>query len=319
MTNLSMNHKEFLWCEKYRPKTIDETILPQSCKDIAKGYIHQGRIANLLFSGGAGVGKTTLAKAMCDEVGSDWIIINGSDEGRNIDVLRTKITQFASTASFSGNKKVVILDEGDYLNPTSVQPALRNFIEQFSSNCTFILTCNYKNRLIEPLHSRFKNIDFKISTKDKPVLAAQFFKRLTQILETEKVAFDKKVVAELINKYFPDFRKAINELQSFSVAGNIDSSILINFSDDAFNELTKFLKEKKFNDMRKWVANHSDEASSIFTMIYDKCSEKLEAKSLPSLILLLAQYQFQAAHVANQEINTAAFLTEVMMSDLSWK
>lgn len=311
----------FLWVESYRPQKIDDCILPPSIKDTAEGIIKGGRIPNLLMSGTAGVGKTTLAKAMCNEIGADWIIINGSDEGRLIDTLRTKITNFASTVSFSDSKKVVIIDEADYLNPQTVQPALRNFIEQWADNCTFILTCNFKNRLIAPLHSRCTEINFKISSKDKPFVATQFFKRVEKILKSENIEFDKKVVAEVVQKHFPDFRKCLNDLQRYSVNGKIDTGILVDLSDETFNELIVALKNNKFNDVRKWAANHADDDSiSFYRMMFDKASEKMEPKSLPALILLLGQYSYRDAFVADKEINTMAFLTEVMLSsDIVWK
>lgn len=313
------NTDHFLWVEKYRPAKIADCILPDSSKEIAEGFISQGRLPNIILSGGAGMGKTTLAKAMCNEVGADWIIINGSDEGRTIDTLRTKVYNFASTVSFSDAKKVVIIDEADYMNPQSVQPAMREFMERFSNNCTFILTCNYKNRIIEPLHSRCKVLDFKILKSDKPKLATTFFKRVAQILDNEKVEYDKKVIAELINKFFPDFRRCLNELQSYSVSGKIDAGILVNVSEESYNELFKHLKEKKFNDMRKWVADHSDEDTvSIYSTIYSRGMELLDPKSIAPFILTLARYQYQDAFAANKEINTVAFLTE-LMGEVRWK
>jgi DNA polymerase III delta prime subunit len=311
--------EQFLFVEKYRPQRIDDCILTDEIKSIATGFVAQGRLPHLLLEGSAGTGKTTLAKAMCNEVGADYIIINGSLDFDK-DLLRNKITQFASTVSFSDAKKVIIIDEADYLNATHVQPGLRAFMEQYSSNCTFILTCNFKNRIIEPIHSRCKTISFKITNKDKPKLATAFFKRVTEILKQEEVEFDKKVVAEVVNKHFPDFRRVLNELQSYAASGKIDAGILVNLSDENFNTLFKALKEKKFNDMRKWVAQHSDEDSNlVFQSIYSRADEKLEGKSLPPLILLLGEYQYREAFVANKEINMVAFLTELMMANLSWK
>jgi DNA polymerase III delta prime subunit len=310
--------EQFVWAEKYRPKTIADCILPDAIKEAAMGYVKQGRIGTLLFTGGAGVGKTTLAKALCEEIGADWIFINASSEN-GIDVIRTKITQFASTVSFSDAKKVTILDEADALTGDA-QKALRNFTETFAANHSIIMTCNFKNRIIEPLHSRSAVIDFKIPNAEKPKLAAQFFKRITSILEEEKVEYDKKVVAELVQKHFPDFRRCLNELQKYAVAGKIDAGILIDLSGESFNELITSLKEKKFGEMRRWVANNSDtDSSRIFRMFYDKANEKLEPKAIPELILLLAQYQHSASQVADQEINMAAFLTEVMTRGWTWK
>lgn len=318
MTDVKMNPNEWLWVEKYRPTTLDEVIAPDEIKNVFQGIIDSGQIPNLLLSGSAGIGKTTLAKALCDIIGADWILINASLEN-GIDVLRTKITQFASTTSFEGNKKVVICDEADHIT-AAAQAGFRAFIEEFSNNCTFIFTCNFKNRLIEAIHSRCKTIEFKVSNKDKPALAAQFFKRVTQILKEEEIEFDKKVVAEIVNKHFPDFRRVLNELQSYAASGKIDSGILVNLTDDSFNELIKILKAKKFNDMRRWVAQHADDDSSaLFKNFYDKAVEYLEPKSIPELIILLGEYQYKAQFVANQEINTSAFLTEVMMSDAQWK
>jgi replication factor C small subunit len=317
-SEVKMNPNEWLWVEKYRPTTLDEVIAPDEIKNVFQGIIDSGQIPNLLLSGSAGIGKTTLAKALCDIIGADWILINASLEN-GIDVLRTKITQFASTTSFEGNKKVVICDEADHIT-AAAQAGFRAFIEEFSNNCTFIFTCNFKNRLIEAIHSRCKTIEFKVSNKDKPALAAQFFKRVTQILKEEEIEFDKKVVAEIVNKHFPDFRRVLNELQSYAASGKIDSGILVNLTDDSFNELIKILKAKKFNDMRRWVAQHADDDSSaLFKNFYDKAVEYLEPKSIPELIILLGEYQYKAQFVANQEINTSAFLTEVMMSDAQWK
>lgn len=318
MSEVKIDPREWLWVERYRPNTLDQIIVPDETKDIFRGIISEGRIPNLLLSGTAGIGKTTVAKALCNEIGADWILINASLEN-GIDVLRTKITQFASTTSFEGNKKVVICDEADHITPAA-QAGFRAFIEEFSNNCTFIFTCNFKNRLIEAIHSRCKVIDFKISNKDKPALAAMFFKRITQILASENIEYDKKVVAELINKHFPDFRRVLNELQSYSTSGKIDSGILVNLTDDSFNDLIKILKARKFNDMRKWVAQHADDDSTaLFKTFYDKAVEHMEPKSIPDLVILLGEYQYKAQFVASSEINTSAFLTEVMMGDTQWK
>ena len=303
---------DFLWVEEYRPKTIDDCILPQSLKTLFTSFIEKGELSNLLFSGTAGIGKTTVAKALCQQLNCDWIMINGSEEG-GIDVLRNKIKNFASTVSLSGGKKVVILDEADYLNPQSTQPALRGFIEEFHKNCRFILTCNFKNRIIEPLHSRFSNIEFKIANKDKPKLASKLFERATYILKEQNVDFEKKVLAELIKKHFPDFRKLINELQRYSVAGTIDAGILVNVSDENLKTLVSHLKGKEFGDMRKWVVNNIDnDPVKVFRKIYDSMYECLQPETIPHAVLIIADYQYKSAFVADQEINLVACLTELM-------
>ena len=303
---------DFLWVEEYRPKTIDDCILPQSLKTLFTSFIEKGELSNLLFSGTAGIGKTTVAKALCQQLNCDWIMINGSEEG-GIDVLRNKIKNFASTVSLSGGKKVVILDEADYLNPQSTQPALRGFIEEFHKNCRFILTCNFKNRIIEPLHSRFSNIEFRIANKDKPKLASKLFERATYILKEQNVDFEEKVLAELIKKHFPDFRKLINELQRYSVAGTIDAGILANVSDENLKTLVSHLKGKEFGDMRKWVVNNIDnDPVKIFRKIYDSMYENLQSETIPHAVLIIADYQYKSAFVADQEINLVACLTELM-------
>ena len=303
---------DFLWVEEYRPKTIDDCILPQSLKTLFTSFIEKGELSNLLFSGTAGIGKTTVAKALCQQLNCDWIMINGSEEG-GIDVLRNKIKNFASTVSLSGGKKVVILDEADYLNPQSTQPALRGFIEEFHKNCRFILTCNFKNRIIEPLHSRFSNIEFKIANKDKPKLASKLFERATYILKEQNVDFEEKVLAELIKKHFPDFRKLINELQRYSVAGTIDAGILVNVSDENLKTLVSHLKGKEFGDMRKWVVNNIDnDPVKVFRKIYDGMYESLQPETIPHAVLVLADYQYKSAFVADQELNFVACLTELM-------
>lgn len=304
---------QFLWVEKYRPQNIDECVLPERLKNTFKEYIAQGELPSFLFSGTAGVGKTTVAKALCNEIGADFIMINGSDEGRSIDVLRNTVKGFASTVSLTDAKKVVIIDEADYMNAQSVQPALRSMIEEFSANCRFIFTCNFKNRIIEPLHSRCAVIDFKIDTSEKQAIAAQFFKRAAQILKQESIEFDPKVVAELVTKYFPDYRRILNELQRYSVSGKIDSGILLNMSEESFRSLIKMLKEKDFTEVRKWVAKHSDaDTSALFRELYDSASQTIEPNSIPPLVLILADYQYKAAFVADQELNIMAALTEIM-------
>jgi DNA polymerase III delta prime subunit len=310
---IDSREEQFLWVEKYRPQKIEDCVLPQSLKDTFKQYIDQGELPSFLFSGTAGVGKTTVAKALCNEIGAEYIMINGSDEGRSIDVLRTTIKGFASTVSLTDSKKVVIIDEADYMNAQSVQPALRSFIEEFSANCRFIFTCNFKNRIIEPLHSRCAVIEFKIESKDKQEIAASFFKRATQILKQEEVAFDPKVVAELITKHFPDYRRILNELQRYSVSGKIDSGILVNMSQESFKDLVKLMKDKNFTEVRKWVAKQSDaDTTTLFRELYDTATQNIEPNSIPQLVLTLADYQYKAAFVADHELNIMAALTEIM-------
>jgi DNA polymerase III delta prime subunit len=308
---------EYLWVEKYRPKKIEDCILSQDIKETFSQFLSQKEIPNLLLSGTAGTGKTTVARALCEELGADYIIINGSDEGRQIDTLRHKIKNFASTVSLTetSNHKVVIIDEADYMNADSVQPALRNFIETFYNNCRFIFTCNYKNKIIPALHSRCTVIDFTIKNGQKVKTAKSFMERMSFLLKSENIEFDKKVLAELIQKYYPDFRRTINELQRYSVRGKIDSGILFSLSEANNKELVKTLKDKKFNDMRKWVVNNIDkEPASLFRGIYDVLYEALDSKSVPQAILIIAGYQYKAAFVADQEINMVACLTEIMAS-----
>ena len=305
--------QDFLWVEKYRPKTVEDTILPTDLKATFQQFVEQKNVPNLILTGGPGVGKTTIAKAMLEELGCTYIVINGSMNG-NIDTLRTEIKNFASTVSFSGGRKYVILDEADYLNPQSTQPALRNFMEEFSANCGFILTCNFLNRIITPLHSRCSVVQFKINNSDKPKLAGRFMKRVTGILKKENVEFEERVVAELIMKHFPDWRRVLNELQRYSTTGKIDTGVLANISADNFKALIDKLKEKDFSGMRKWVAENLDnEPSTLFKKIFDNCSEYLKADSVPRMVLLLADYQYKSAFVVDQEINFVAFLTEVMV------
>jgi len=309
---------EFLWVEKYRPKTIEETILPTELKKVFQQFVDQKNIPNLILSGTAGVGKTTVARAMLEQLECDYIVINGSMNG-NIDTLRNEILNFASSVSLSGGRKYVILDEADYLNANSTQPALRNFMEEFSSNCGFILTCNFKNRIIDPLHSRCSVIDFKISKKDMAKLAGQFFKRVQIILKNEVVNYEPSVVAEVINKHFPDWRRVLNELQRYSATGAIDSGILANMQETNLRGLITFLKEKNYTEMRKWVKNNLDtDVNQLFTQIYDTAEEFVTPDSLPPLVLHLAEYQYQNAFAANPEINFVAFLTRVMM-DVEFK
>jgi DNA polymerase III delta prime subunit len=311
---IESNDNQFLWVEKYRPKTIDECILPANLKQTFKDYVAQGQLPHMLLCGTAGVGKTTIAKALCNEIGAEYIILNGSDTGGHIDTLRTVIKGFATTVSLTDSKKVVILDEADYLQANSTQPALRNYMEEFSANCRFIFTCNYKNKIIEPLHSRCAVVEFKIEGKDKQTLAAQFFKRATQILKQEGVEFDPKVVAELVTKHFPDWRRVLNELQRYSVSGKIDSGILINLSQDSFKDLINNMKERNFTEVRKWVAKNSDaDTTALFRDLYDNANDYVEASTIPNLILILAEYQYKAAFVADHELNIMAAMTEVMV------
>ena len=307
--------EEYLWVEKYRPRKIKDCILTENLKETFSEFLKQGEIPNLLLSGSAGTGKTTVARALCEEMGADYIIINGSDEGRQIDTLMHKIKNFASTVSLTeqSNHKVVIVDEADYMNAESVQPALRNFIETFYKNCRFIFTCNYKMKIIPALHSRCTVIDFAIKNGQKVKTAKALMTRLSGILKDEQVEFDPKVLAELIQKHYPDFRRTINELQRYSVRGKIDSGILFTLSEANNKELVATLKEKRFNDMRKWVIQNIDkEPTSMFRNIYEVLQKALDPKTIPQAVLVIAGYQYKAAFVADQEINMVACLTEIM-------
>ena len=302
----------YLWVEKYRPTTVDDCILPSELKTTFSEFVKDKHIPNLILSGGPGIGKTTIAKAMLDEIGSTSMMINGSEES-GIDVLRTKIKNFASTTSLEGGRKYLILDEADYLNPQSTQPALRGFMEEFHKNCGFILTCNYKNRLIEPLHSRCSVIDFVIPKAQKPDLARNFFNRIRKILQEESVKYDDKVVAELLNKYFPDWRRVLNELQRYSVSGQIDSGILVNLSEVNINELMQALKRQEFTVVRKWIVNNLDnDPIRIYRLIYDSLYDRLDPSTIPHAVLVLAEYSYKSAFVADQEINMLACMTELM-------
>ena len=305
--------EHLLFTEKYRPKKINDCILPERLKKPFQEYVNQSNIPNLLLSGGAGVGKTTVAKAMCEEIGCDVMVINGSDEGRLIDTFRTKIKNFASSMSLAGGRKVIIIDEADYCNAESVQPALRNFIEEFAVNCSFIFTCNYKNKLIEPLHSRCAVIDFALKNGEKAQMASAFMKRIQSVLQSENVDYDDKVVAELIKKHFPDFRRVINELQRYSQLGKIDTGILSQISDVTINDIIKYIKEKDFGAIRKWVASNDIDATAFYRKLYDNLYEVLKPQSIPQAVLILADYQYKGAFVADQEINTVACLTELMV------
>jgi len=302
--------KDFLWVEKYRPKTIAETILPDSLKQVFQKIIDGGELPNMLFAGTAGLGKTTIARALCNELKLDYILINGSEEG-NIDTLRTKIKQFASSVSLQGGYKVVILDEADYLNPQSTQPALRGFIEEFANNARFLLTCNFKNRIIEPLHSRCGVYEFNTSKKDLQPLAAQMLKRCQTILESEGVSYDQMAVVDLIMKHAPDWRRILNELQRQSMVGIVASGSINN--NGSFDSLFTYLKEKDFKKMRQWVVNNIDtDASAIFRGIYDRMYDKLKPQSIPQIVLILADYQYKNAFVADHELNVVACMTEIM-------
>ena len=308
-------HDEFLWVEKYRPKTIEECILPENIKKTFRDFLNKGEVPNLLLSGPAGCGKTTVAKALCAELGVDVYVINGSDEGRFLDTVRNNAKNFASTVSLSSEAKhkVIIIDEADNTTP-DVQLLLRASIEEFSKNCRFIFTCNYKNKIIEPLHSRCAVVEFGIQGKHKQEIAAAFFGRLLSILEQEKIATNKKVLAELINKHFPDWRRVLNECQRYSVGGKIDSGILAHFSDVKVNDLIKNLKEKNFSEVRKWCVNNLDNDSSVLLRrIYDSLNDSLVVSTLPAAVLIIAKYQYQIAFVADQEINLLACLTEIMV------
>lgn len=310
---LDIKADELLWVQKYRPRKVADAILPAKTKSTFQKFVDDDNIPNLLLSGSPGTGKTTIAMAMLDELDCDYIVINGSLNG-GIDTLRYEIQNFASSVSFTGGRKYVIIDEADYLNANSIQPALRSFMEEYSKNCGFIFTCNFKNRIIEPLRSRFSEIDFSIEKSDKPKLAAQFFKRTLSILENEGIEYDKLVVSKVIEKHFPDFRRTLNELQRYSASGKIDDGIFINLKEESLEQLFDFLKEKKFTDMRKWVAENSDQdANDMFRQIYDMASDKVEMKSMPGFVVTIADYMYKHAFVADPEINLVAFLTEIMM------
>lgn len=304
---------DFIWCEKYRPKTVEDCILPDRLKKTFQEYVDRKSIPNLMLTGTAGVGKTTVAKAMCDEIGLDNIFINSSEE-RGIDTLRTKIKGYASTMSLTGGRKVIILDEADYLTPEA-QAGLRGVIEEFSDNCTFIFTCNFKSRLIDALHSRCSVIDFKLVNGEKAKMASQLFKKLEGILKIENVAFDKAVLAKIVEKHFPDYRRTINELQRYATSGSIDAAILSQVSDIRnVGDLVSYLRDKNFGDMRKWVVANSDiDPTKVYRKIYDSLYDFFKPQSIPQAVVIIARYQYQAAFVADQEINLVACLTELMV------
>ena len=302
----------FLWVEEYRPKNVESCVLPKNLKTTFSEFVKDGQVPNLILSGGAGVGKTTIAKAMLDELNATHMMINGSEES-GIDILRTKIKNFASTVSLHGGRKYLILDEADYLNPQSTQPALRGFIEEFHENCGFILTCNYKNRLIEPLHSRCSVVEFMIPNSEKPKLASEFFQRVVHILKEQGIKYDNRVVAEVINKHFPDWRRVLNELQRYSVSGTIDAGILVDIAEVNIKELMQSMKHKEFTNVRKWVVNNLDnDPVRLFRRIYDSLYDNVEGSGIPHIVVILGEYQYKAAFVADQEINMLACLTEIM-------
>jgi DNA polymerase III delta prime subunit len=304
--------EHLLWTEKYRPKTVEDCILPERLKKPFQEYVNQNTIPNLLLSGGAGVGKTTIAKAMCQEIGCDYMVINGSDES-GIDTFRTKIKNYASSMSLTGGRKVIIIDEADYLNPNSTQPALRNAIEEFAVNCSFIFTCNYKTRIIEPLHSRCAVVDFNLKNNEKAAMASQFFKRIQGILQSENIEFDDKVIAELVKKHFPDFRRVLNELQRYSQFGKIDTGILSQIGDVQLTEIIKHIKAGDFGSIRKWVGASDIDATVLFRQLYDALYDVLKPQFIPKAVVILADYQYKQAFVADQEINMVACLTELMV------
>ncbi len=305
--------KHVLWTEKYRPATIADCILPDRLKQPFVEYVRQKMIPNLLLTGGAGVGKTTVAKAMCEEIGCDYLVINGSDES-GIDTFRTKIKNYASSLSLQGGRKVIIIDEADYLNPNSTQPALRNAMEEFAGNCSFIFTCNFKSRIIDPLHSRCAVVDFTLKAGEKQKMAAKFFGRVQMILQAELVGYDHAVLVEFVKKFFPDFRRIINELQRYSQFGKIDVGLLSHLGDLEIVDVVKYLKEKDFGALRKWVGSHDIEPAALYRKLYDGLYETLKKESIPQAVLLLADYQYKGAFAADQEINIMACLTEIMMS-----
>ena len=304
--------EQFLWVEEYRPRDIKSCVLPKSLKTSLQSFVDKETLPNLILSGGPGVGKTTAAKAMLDQIGATYMFINGSEES-GIDVLRTKIKNFASTVSLEGGKKYLILDEADYLNPQSTQPALRGFIEEFHNNCGFILTCNYKNRIIPALQSRCSVIDFVIPNAEKVKLAEQFFKRVMVILNDNDIKFSQKVVAELISSHFPDWRKVLNNLQRYSISGEIDAGILVNLGDKNIKDLMSMMKKKEFTNVRKWVVDNLDnDYDKLFRAVYDNLYEYMDSNSIPHVVIILGEYQYKSAFVADQEINMMACLTEIM-------
>jgi DNA polymerase III delta prime subunit len=305
--------EHLLFTEKYRPKTIQDCVLPDRLKKPFQEYVNQKNIPNLLLTGGPGVGKTTVAKAMCNEIGCDFLVINGSDES-GIDTFRVKIKNYASSMSLAGGRKVIIIDEADYLNPNSTQPALRNAMEEFASNCSFIFTCNYKARIIEPLHSRCAVVDFTFKPNEKASIAKDFFKRILHVLQSEKIEYDDKVIAELVKKHFPDFRRVLNELQRYSQFGKIDTGILAQIANVSIAEIVKHMKGKDFTAIRKWVASGDYDSNTVFRQVYDSLYDVMKPASIPQAVLILADYQYKASFCADQEINMVAALTEIMVN-----
>ena len=311
--------EDFLWVEKYRPKTIKDTVLSPELKTLFQTFVDNNNVPNLLLTGSQGIGKTTVAKAMLEELGADYIVINGSDEGRLIDTLRTKIKNFASSVSLAGGRKYVILDEADYCNAETVQPALRNFMEEFSKNCGFIMTCNFVNKIIQPLHSRCSVVEFKIANKDKPSMAKELYVKILDILKQENISFDEKVIQQVLGKHFPDNRRILNELQRYSATGHIDSGILANLSETSIKELMQLLKDKEFTSVRKWVGKNIDgDVAPMFRKIYDTVTQYVKPASVPQVVVTLADYQYKSAFVADQEVNFMAFLTELMV-ETEWQ
>lgn len=309
-----VNSEHLLWVEKYRPQTVTDCILPDRLKTPFREYVNQKNIPSLMLAGGAGVGKTTIAKAMCNEIGCDYLMINGSDES-GIDTFRTKIKHYASSLSLDGQRKVIIIDEADYLNPSSTQPALRNAMEEFSKNCSFIFTCNFKNRIIEPLHSRCAVIDFTLRGKEKSSIAAQFFKRVKMILDSEGIVYDDKVVAEFVQKHFPDFRRVLNELQRYSKFGKLDLELLTHVSQNVkIDDIVQYMKKKDFDSIRKWVATYEADPNVVFREIFDSLSGIVKPSSVPGVVMLLADYQYKQAFVADPQINLTACLADIMIS-----
>lgn len=304
--------EHLLWVESYRPKKVEDCILPPRLKKPFQEYVNQQNIPNLLLTGGPGIGKTTVAKAMCNEVGCDFMVINGSDEN-GVDTIRYKIKNYASSVSLSGGRKVVIIDEADYLTPNA-QAILRNAIEEFANNCSFIFTCNYKTKIIEPLHSRCAVVDFTLKPSEKASSAKEFFKRIQSILQSEKVEYDDKVIAEVVKKYFPDFRRVLNELQRYSQFGKIDTGILAQIANVSISEIVKHLKEKDFTSIRKWVATGDFDSNTVFRQLYDALYDVMKPASIPQAVLILADYQYKQAFVADSEINLVACLTELMVN-----
>ena len=302
--------EHLLWTEKYRPKTVEDCILPERLKVPFQEYVNQKQIPNLLLTGGAGVGKTTIAKAMCNEIGCDYMVINGSDEN-GVDVIRVKVKNYASSMSLSGGRKVIIIDEADYLSPNA-QACLRNAIEEYAANCSFIFTCNYKAKIIDPLHSRCSVIDFGMKNGEKQKMASAFFKRIQSVLESENVEYDDKVIAELVKKHFPDFRRVINELQRYAQLGKIDVGILSQIGEVSITQVVKFMKDKDFTSVRKWAATTEIDSTALFRKLYDSLYDILKPSSIPGVVIVLADYQYKQAFVADQEINLVACLTEIM-------